>query len=1161
MPGNRPRSLLSANRYRLRAAGSLLVAAVLQACGGGGGSDAPATPPAAQNIAPTVATIADQTIDEGTLVTLDVSANDIDGAIAAFDAQGVPGFATIDDLGNGMWRVNVAPGFDDSGAYPITVVVTDDEGATGQAGFMLTVADVNRPPALSNPGVVSIAEGVPALVRLTAVDPDGDPMTIGTMGLPAFASIMDHGDGTADLQFTAGFQDSGDYLISVVAMDSGGFGDRLDLTVTVNDTNRSPTIAALADIEMDENSIAAVQVVATDPDGDAIGLQAIALPSFASFSDNGDGTAGILLQPDFFDGGSYSVTVRAADPDASQDEATFAVNVSNVNRPPTLSAIVDQTLNEDETVMLSLDASDPDEETLSFAVDALPGFVTLTDNGDGSGQLDVHPGFDDAGTHTLSVSVADTNGGTDEFQFSIVVDNVNRSPVLSDIGSFPIPEGSTWSWPFDANDPDSDPISFEASGLPPFVTLIDYGNNSGVLMLEPGVLDSGEYSVIVRAVDTGTPSLSDERSVNIVVNLTGANHVAHENALPGTADWHLDNPALLREIEGYASATSVNGGDIISLFVNTNAPSFTLEVFRTGWYQGLGARRLLDPVDIPGTSQITPAPDPTTGFVEANWVNPFELQTSDSISGDPWPTGVYLARLTESVGGMQSYIIFVVRDDGNHHDMLFQLPVTTYQAYNAWGGKSIYGFNSGIAEPWGSTPGARATHISFDRPYARNPYDPAAYGMGAGEYLTNVQPVGRIDGAGWDYNMVRWLEHEQYDVGYITNIDTHRNLYSPSDTFAFISQGHDEYWTWEMRTHVDMLRDQGTNLAFFASNAAYYQMRFEPSPTTAATDRVMVVYKDEALDPVFTDANPLNDFLTTIPFRNLPVPQPEEALIGVQYVLDPVDTDIIVTNPTHWVFSKTGLTAGATLDGLLGYEPDGIFGGGPANLEVLAETPIVSSQDPGNTGTSHMTIYQPTPLSYVFATGSLQWSWGLDDYNAPALRTSRTSAAAQQISANVLESFGALPHPGDESLVASCVRIRSLSDVTDDETFAVAEFDLLDSDGRSIPKTGWTVLDFDSEETVGWDHRADYAIDGDPMTFWQTSWAAGATHPHFMDIDLGGFVDVSALRYVPRQDSSLDGTPGDYEVYTSEDCASWTLVASGSWDTSHGRKLARFEQL
>jgi hypothetical protein len=203
-----------------------------------------------------------------------------------------------------------------------------------------------------------------------------------------------------------------------------------------------------------------------------------------------------------------------------------------------------------------------------------------------------------------------------------------------------------------------------------------------------------------------------------------------------------------------------------------------------------------------------------------------------------------------------------------------------------------------------------------------------------------------------------------------------------------------------------------------------------------------------------------------------------------------------------------------------------------------------------------MTIYS-TPEASVFATGSMQWSWGLDDYNVPDMRTSRISAMAQQITGNVLENFGALPYTGEDVVAAACVRVVSSSDATDDQTMAAAEFDMLDENGLTIPKAGWNIFFTDSEETGGADLRAIYAIDDDPATFWQTEWA-GLGHPHEIQIDLGGSFDISALRYFPRQDSVLDGTVGGYEIYTSPDCASWSLAASGTWIGDNGRKIARF---
>ncbi|MBE1546469.1 hypothetical protein GGC64_000477 [Mycobacterium sp. OAS707] len=485
------------------------------------------------------------------------------------------------------------------------------------------------------------------------------------------------------------------------------------------------------------------------------------------------------------------------------------------------------------------------------------------------------------------------------------------------------------------------------------------------------------------------------------------NQVVAENALPGTAEWTLTNPAMNREIEGYASATSVARGGSIWFHVSTSAPTFQLEVFRMGWYQGLGARRIAGPVTVPGGLQTVPTPDPTTGLVDCRWAVSYTLATDSS-----WATGVYLARLTASDSGKQSYIIFVVRDDRLAHDILFQLPVTTYEAYNDWGGKSLYSFNSGSAAPWGSTEGPPAVKVSLNRPYAASTVPSAASGVGAGEFLTNVQPVGLAGApsspAGWDYNMVRWLEREGYDVSYATNIDTHTSPALIRSAKIFMSDGHDEYWTWQMRDNVEGARDSGVKLAFFSANTSYWQIRLEPSPATGASDRVIVAYKDAA-DPYSKDGDPSHERLVTTQFRLPPVLRPEEQMKGSQYILNPVDDDLIVTDASHWVFQGTGLSNGSRLTGLLGYEVDGRFGGEPPNTVTLTSTPVVSLWTGQPAQNSQMTYYTASSGAGVFSTGTIQWSWGLDDYNAPTIRTSRLSPAAATITRNVLNAFGAAP--------------------------------------------------------------------------------------------------------------------------------------------------------
>lgn len=479
------------------------------------------------------------------------------------------------------------------------------------------------------------------------------------------------------------------------------------------------------------------------------------------------------------------------------------------------------------------------------------------------------------------------------------------------------------------------------------------------------------------------------------------NAIVAENRLAGTEDWKLTRPAIAREIEGYASATSVARGESIRFYVNTVAPAYIIDVFRMGWYGGFGGRRVWGPVEATGMSQSVPRPDPQTGLVDCAWRNPFTL-----VTGRDWTSGVYLAKLTEKASNKQSYIILVVRNDEATSDFIFQVPVTTYQAYNYWGGKSAYNWGSGDRLPWGSSEGKHAAKISFNRPYAASTNPAAAGGVGAGEFLSNVQPVATrgypISSAGWDYNLVRWLEKEGYDVTYTTNINTHASPQGFNRHRAFLSSGHDEYWSWEMRANVKHLLDEGINLIFFGADAIYFQVRLENSPATGEANRVMVIYKDPGEDPLFN----VNDHLVTTRWRDAPVSLPEDALIGVGYKLDPVDGDIVIKNASHWVFDNTGLNSGSVLPGLLGYEVDGALGHQPSTTEVLTVSPAVNLEDRSKSVDSNMVITAWPSGAQVFATGTMQWSWGLDDYNVPDLRSSRLNPAAMQITRNVLNRFG-----------------------------------------------------------------------------------------------------------------------------------------------------------
>jgi hypothetical protein len=463
---------------------------------------------------------------------------------------------------------------------------------------------------------------------------------------------------------------------------------------------------------------------------------------------------------------------------------------------------------------------------------------------------------------------------------------------------------------------------------------------------------------------------------------SGQNVIQTENAKPGTTDWQIIAVDTNPTIFGYASATSVNRGETIRFFVSSWASTYTLAIYRLGWYGGTGGR-LMTSVSLPGTVQGCPAPDVNTGLVDCNWSESWRLTVPGSSDKTDWASGIYVAKLTPSAG-TGGYIIFVVRDDSSRSAYVYQNAATTLQAYNNFGGKSLYAYNSDNSAP--------ARKVSFNRPYGCD---------------------GNICGAAqlfkWEINFVRFVEREGYDVTYISNVDLHTNPGLLLNHRALLIPGHDEYWTYQMKAAAHNAQAQGIHLGFFSANEAYWQIRFEPS-ASGQPNRTIVAYKEAAqtADPFARDADASNNKFITTRFRDLQplfgvtdsVATPENGLVGVMYHGDPFSGDIIVSDSTNWVYRATGVSNGTRLNGMLGYETDSAFDNGfsPPQLRKIAQSP-----DPW--AFSHVATYTTPVGAIVFATGSMQWNWGLDNYGSRNLE----NEAVKQATRNVLARFAAPP--------------------------------------------------------------------------------------------------------------------------------------------------------
>ncbi|HVU69479.1 MAG TPA: N,N-dimethylformamidase beta subunit family domain-containing protein, partial [Ktedonobacteraceae bacterium] len=460
----------------------------------------------------------------------------------------------------------------------------------------------------------------------------------------------------------------------------------------------------------------------------------------------------------------------------------------------------------------------------------------------------------------------------------------------------------------------------------------------------------------------------------------GPNPIQVENSKPGTPGWNdFSADTAPDTLSGFGSQISVNHGGSIDFYVTTTAPSFTIDIYRTGYYGGVGARLITSLGSFTGLHQAIPAPDPVTGLIScAGWTKTTSLTIPST-----WVTGVYLAKLTSSTGH-SSFIFFVVRDDGGTEDLLFQTSVTTYQAYNTWGGLSLY--NNDLTDKT-VYPYPHAMKVSFDRPF--NPGD----SNGAGHYFF------------FEFYFVYWMESQGYNVAYTTNVDTEARPAEILKHKGFLSVGHDEYWSMGMRNAVQNAINAGVNVAFFSANTSYWQIRFEPN-SLGVPDRVVVGYKDYATYGAAPGPDPMwnvNNSLVTTLWRDPVVNMPENAMIGVMYEQQEDNNyAYVVSNAANWIYAGTGFVDGTSIPGIVGYEYDKAWNNGfaPANEIVLSNSPVHGCCG-GFSSFSNSTLYTAASGARVFAAGTIQWSWGL----ASIQSNPYMNAGIQRTTANILNNF------------------------------------------------------------------------------------------------------------------------------------------------------------
>ena len=458
--------------------------------------------------------------------------------------------------------------------------------------------------------------------------------------------------------------------------------------------------------------------------------------------------------------------------------------------------------------------------------------------------------------------------------------------------------------------------------------------------------------------------------------------VRAENARPGDRTWRVGTTAgKAAGLEAYADRVSVRPGEPVGLYVHGSG-AVAVRALRIGDYGGVGARAVWSG-SVTATAQpakvTSEAPIPDAGGIHGTHLVVAPWHRSGEVDTTGWPEGDYLLRL--DAGAASRYVPLTVRSADARGRLLVVVAPMTWQAYNLWGGGSLYDGDDG-------TFGARSLAVSFDRPYVD--------GFGSGRFLTYDAPV------------VTLAERAGLPLAWVTDYDLATDPGLVRGATGIVVGGHAEYWTAPMRDAVTAQVAAGSNLAVFGANTAYWRVRLAgKGPTPAGRPdagdgrpRVIVGAKNAHLDPLAA-SDPGG---ATARFRDAPAPRQEEALTGMRYDCFPAETSWTVVDPAWWGYAGSGVTAGETLEGVVGPEADRVYPGPtrPRPMEIVAYQPYSCGP---SARTAHTGAYWVSPSGAgVFDAGTMRWPCSTE-VGCTDVPGTRTAAVTTRVTLNILAAF------------------------------------------------------------------------------------------------------------------------------------------------------------
>ena len=494
---------------------------------------------------PVLVTVPNLTVTAGQTLQVTFSAVDPQGLPITYWLDNLPAGATFDAPSRTLTWI---PAGTQPGIYPgVLITASDGENDTTQS-FTITVKPGSLPPVFQVPVDRTVTEGGVLAFTVHASDPTGGTVTYSSPSLPVGATLV---PATGLFLWTPDYWQHGVYNVEVDASNGTSTASQT-FNITVLNVNGPIQFVPLDSLVVNEGQQLSVRVLAVDPNvpgattnvaltgtseigsggTPTVTYNLVGMPAGATY----DPTTNLLTwTPGFTQSGDYAITFSAAndgDGTGTPTTATMTVHI-HVNKEyasPVVTPVANQTVAAGATLDFSAQAVDPDGSPLTLMVDGLPGFATLTYTPDGKGTIHVAPVPGDRGNYTLTLNATPNIAGasaalTTSTTFILSVTSPNEPPVLAVVGDKVAVIGQPLVFSVRATDPDQDPLTFAADGLPADATFVGT-SVYGVAQFSwtPTASDAGTTTITLRVTDSGNygaaAPASDSQTVHVVVRAT-----------------------------------------------------------------------------------------------------------------------------------------------------------------------------------------------------------------------------------------------------------------------------------------------------------------------------------------------------------------------------------------------------------------------------------------------------------------------------------------------------------------------------------------------------------------------------------------------------------------------------------------------------------------